>query len=144
MFRPLRHALDQVVTTGYLTLIDAKGCAYAFGDLSGTPVVARIANAHTERRLFFNPALALGEAYMDGSLVMERGTIYDFLELLLANLDYGMSSTIMTSTAASTSSSSIATASIPVPISSRRACRWRRPKPPRSATSPPSSIFATA
>jgi cyclopropane-fatty-acyl-phospholipid synthase len=50
--------------------------------------VARIANARTERRLFFNPALALGEAYMDGSLVMERGTIYDFLELLLANLDY--------------------------------------------------------
>ena len=88
MFRPLRHALDQVVTTGYLRLIDAKGCAFAFGDLSGAPVVARIADARTERRLFFNPALALGEAYMDGSLVMERGTIYDFLELLLSNLDY--------------------------------------------------------
>ena len=88
MFRPLRHALDQVVTTGYLRLIDAKGCAFAFGDLSGAPVVARIAGARTERRLFFNPALALGEAYMDGSLVMERGTIYDFLDLLLSNLDY--------------------------------------------------------
>jgi cyclopropane-fatty-acyl-phospholipid synthase len=88
MFRPLRHALDQVVTTGYLRLIDAKGCAFAFGDLSGAPVVARIADARTERRLFVNPALALGEAYMDGSLVMERGTIYDFLELLLSNLDY--------------------------------------------------------
>ena len=88
MFRPLRHALDQVVTTGHLRLIDAKSRAFAFGDLSGAPVVARIADARTERRLFFNPALALGEAYMDGSLVMERGTIYDFLELLLANLDY--------------------------------------------------------
>ena len=88
MFRPLRHALDQVVTTGYLRLIDAKGCAFAFGDLSGAPVVARIADARTERRLFFNPALALGEAYMDGSLVMERGTICDFLDLLLSNLDY--------------------------------------------------------
>ena len=42
--------------------------------------MARIADARTERRLFFNPALALGEAYMDGSLVMERGTIYDFLD----------------------------------------------------------------
>ena len=88
MFRPLRHVLDQIVTTGYLRLIDAKGRAYAFGDLSGAPVVARIADARTERRLFLNPTLALGEAYMDGSLVMERGTIYDFLELLLANLDY--------------------------------------------------------
>jgi cyclopropane-fatty-acyl-phospholipid synthase len=71
-----------------LRLIDARGCDCAFGDLRGTPVVARIADARTERRLFFNPALALGEAYMDGSLVMERGTIYDFLELLLSNLDY--------------------------------------------------------
>jgi cyclopropane-fatty-acyl-phospholipid synthase len=88
MFRPLRHVLDQVVTTGYLRLIDATGRAYAFGDLSGTPVVARLANASTERKLFFNPALALGEAYMDGSLVMERGTIYDFLEVICGHLDY--------------------------------------------------------
>jgi cyclopropane-fatty-acyl-phospholipid synthase len=88
MFRPLRHALDQVVKAGYLRLIDAKGRDCAFGDLRGNPVVARIADARTERRLFFNPALALGEAYMNGSLVMERGTIYDFLELLLSNLDY--------------------------------------------------------
>jgi cyclopropane-fatty-acyl-phospholipid synthase len=88
MFRPLRHALDQVITTGYLRLIDAKGRAFAFGDLSGAPVVARIAGTRTERRLFFNPALALGEAFMDGSLVMDRGTIYDFLDLLLSNLDY--------------------------------------------------------
>jgi cyclopropane-fatty-acyl-phospholipid synthase len=88
MFRPLRHVLDQIVTTGYLRLIDAKGRAYAFGDHSGTPVVARITDVGTERGLFLNPTLALGEAYMNGSLVMERGTIYDFLELILANLDY--------------------------------------------------------
>jgi cyclopropane-fatty-acyl-phospholipid synthase len=88
MFRPLRHVLDQIVTTGHLRLIDAKGRAHAFGDLSGTPVVARLADTRTERRLFFNPTLALGEAYMDGRLVMERGTIYDFLELICVNLDY--------------------------------------------------------
>ena len=88
MFRPLRHALDRIVTTGYLRLTDAQGCAHAFGDQSGTPVVARIMDRRTERLLFVNPTLALGEAYMDGRLVMERGTIYDFLELVLANLDY--------------------------------------------------------
>jgi cyclopropane-fatty-acyl-phospholipid synthase len=88
MFRPLRHALDQIVTTGNLRLIDAKGRAHTFGDLSGAPVVARIADAQTERRLFLNPNLALGEAYMDGRLVMEDGTIYDFLEVILSNLDY--------------------------------------------------------
>ena len=88
MFRPLRHALDRIVTTGYLRLTDAQGCAHAFGDQSGTPVVARIMDRRTERLLFVNPTLALGEAYMDGRLVMERGTIYDFLELVLGNLDY--------------------------------------------------------
>ncbi len=88
MFRPLRHTLDQVVTSGQLRLIDAKGRALAFGDSSSAPVVARVADARTERRLFFNPALALGEAYMDGNLVMERGTIYDLLELILADLEY--------------------------------------------------------
>jgi cyclopropane-fatty-acyl-phospholipid synthase len=88
MFRPLRHALDRIVTTGYLRLLDGGGCAHAFGDRSDAPIVARIADRRTERLLFFNPTLALGEAYMDGRLVMEQGTIYDFLELILANLNY--------------------------------------------------------
>jgi cyclopropane-fatty-acyl-phospholipid synthase len=47
--------------------------------LSGAPGRGPYRRCPHERRLFFNPALALGEAYMDGSLVMERGTIYDFL-----------------------------------------------------------------
>jgi cyclopropane-fatty-acyl-phospholipid synthase len=88
MFRPLRHALDRIVTTGYLRLIDAQGRAHAFGDRSGLPIVAHIMDRRTERLLVVNPTLELGEAYMDGRLVMERGTIYDFLELILANLDY--------------------------------------------------------
>ena len=88
MFRPLQHSLDRIVTTGYLRLVDAQGRAHAFGDRIGAPVVARIMDRKTERLLFVNPTLALGEAYMDERLVMERGTIYDFLELVLANLDY--------------------------------------------------------
>ncbi len=89
MFRPLRQVLDQTITTGYLRLVDADGLAHGFGDRDDPAVVARITDRRTERRLFFNPALALGEAYMDGRLVFEQGTVYDFLELLLSNLDYG-------------------------------------------------------
>src|SRR5215470_17729784 len=88
MIRPLRHALDRIVASGCLRLIDADCCAHDFGDGTGSPVVARIADRATERLFILNPALAIGEAYMDGRLVMERGTIYDFLELLLSNLDY--------------------------------------------------------
>ncbi|MGH6736995.1 MAG: class I SAM-dependent methyltransferase [Methyloceanibacter sp.] len=89
MFRPLRYILERTVTTGLLRLVDAGGRAYAFGDHSGTPVVARINDRRTEWRLALNPVLAVGEAYMDGRLVIEQGTIYDFLELLLANVARG-------------------------------------------------------
>jgi cyclopropane-fatty-acyl-phospholipid synthase len=88
MFRPLRHTLDRIIASGSLRLIDADGCAHDFGDGSGPPIVARITDRATERLFILNPALAIGEAYMDGRLVIERGTIYDFLELVFANLDY--------------------------------------------------------
>src|SRR3546814_1676067 len=32
------------------------------------------------------PKLAVGEAFMDGRLVLERGSIYDFLETVVRNL----------------------------------------------------------
>jgi cyclopropane-fatty-acyl-phospholipid synthase len=86
MFRPLRYVLDRIVATGHLNLIDAHGRNHGFGDHSGPPVIARIADKRTELRLALNPALALGEAYMDGRLILEQGTIYDFLEVILKNL----------------------------------------------------------
>src|SRR5215470_14117344 len=86
MFRPLRYILDRLITTGDLNLIDADDRNYGFGDHSGPPVVARIADKWTEIRLALNPMLAIGEAYMDGRLIIERGTIYDLLEIILKNL----------------------------------------------------------
>jgi len=86
MFRPLRYILDRLITTGDLNLIDADDRNYGFGDHSGPPVVARIAEKWTEIRLALNPMLAIGEAYMDGRLIIEQGTIYDLLEIILKNL----------------------------------------------------------
>jgi cyclopropane-fatty-acyl-phospholipid synthase len=86
MFRPLRYLLEQIVTAGHLRLVDADGRVYVFGDHGGNPLVATIADKRTEWQLALNPALAIGEAYMDGRLVFEQGTIYDFLELLLSNV----------------------------------------------------------
>jgi cyclopropane-fatty-acyl-phospholipid synthase len=37
------------------------------------------------RRMLWNPRLAIGEGYMDGVLTIERGTLYDFLDLLAIN-----------------------------------------------------------
>jgi cyclopropane-fatty-acyl-phospholipid synthase len=85
MFHPLRYVLDRIVTSGHLNLIDAEGRSHGFGDHSGSPVIARIVDRATERRLVLNPTLAIGEAYMDGRLIIEQGTVYDFLDLLADN-----------------------------------------------------------
>jgi len=86
MLSPLRYILDRLITTGDLNLIDADDRNYGFGDHSGPPVVARIADKWTEIKLALNPTLAIGEAYMDGRLIIEQGTIYDLLEIILKNL----------------------------------------------------------
>lgn len=61
--------------------------AQSFG--SGAPAVAiRVADRRLLWRLFLKPELAVGEAYMDGSLEVENGDIYDLLDLCLANLGW--------------------------------------------------------
>ena len=56
------------------------------GDQTDKPVVLCFRNARIERALLFDPQLALAEGYMDGSIGIEAGTIYDLLGLLAKNL----------------------------------------------------------
>lgn len=58
------------------------------GDGTGTPVRIAITDKAAMWRLLFDPDLAVGEAYMDGTLVVEDGDIYDFLALLLSNIGW--------------------------------------------------------
>ena len=82
----LEHFLRQLVRTGTLTVIDAKGRPFVFGD-GGTPnVTVRLKTRVLHWKLFFNPELHAGEAYMDGTLAVESGSIYDFLDLMGRNL----------------------------------------------------------
>jgi cyclopropane-fatty-acyl-phospholipid synthase len=84
----LRGLLRCIIWKGTLAVVSPDGRTYDFG--SGTPLVTiSIADPRTARRLFLNPDLALGEAYMDGALVVEDGTIYDLLDLCFANLGQG-------------------------------------------------------
>lgn len=85
MFSLLDVLLRRIVRHGDLTFIDAAGRPHRYGDGSGAPVVARVADAWLEKQLVIDPQLALGEAYMDGRLTLEQGRIYDLLELILSN-----------------------------------------------------------
>jgi cyclopropane-fatty-acyl-phospholipid synthase len=82
----LSSLLQRLVRTGNLTVIDATGIPHHFGRHDGTPVTIRLHDRRLHRRLFFNPELYLGEAYMDGTLTLEQGTLYDFLHVSTADM----------------------------------------------------------
>ena len=77
--------LARVVRTGQLELVDAAGTASRFGDGSGAPLRIRLADATAGDEIAADPALNLGEAYMDGRLVVETGDIFELLSLLRRN-----------------------------------------------------------
>ncbi len=78
----LRAALAHV-GRGDLTVISARGVAYRFGDGTGPRVVVRFVSALAQLAVLFDPELRLGEAYMDGSFVVEAGSIADFVGLVM-------------------------------------------------------------
>jgi len=68
----------RIIHEGTLTLVDPAGRRESFG--RGEPrATVRLTDRRTELHLLVNPKMAIGEAYMDGRLIVEEGTLYDFL-----------------------------------------------------------------
>ncbi len=63
-------------------MIDARGERHRLCEREGPTVVFRITDRSTERKLLRCSSLAWGEAYMDGGLVVEEGSLAEFLEIL--------------------------------------------------------------
>jgi cyclopropane-fatty-acyl-phospholipid synthase len=83
------HLLDRLIVAGSLTYIDPKGRVHRFGGEpidQLKPVTIRLTDPALDLRLCLQPLLAVGEAYMDGKLIIEAGTLYDFLALASVNL----------------------------------------------------------
>jgi cyclopropane-fatty-acyl-phospholipid synthase len=75
--------LRRFIRNGSLTVTTAAGRTYIFGDGSGPAVAVRFTTAKAQREVLFNPQLRLGEAYMDGTFVVDRGSIADALAILI-------------------------------------------------------------
>jgi cyclopropane-fatty-acyl-phospholipid synthase len=86
MFKPLAFILRRIVVRGNLTFITSDGSRHTFGNGEGRPVVARFTDRRLERQLALDAQLVVGEAYMQGRLVMVEGTIYDLLATVLQNM----------------------------------------------------------
>ncbi|MBI3706843.1 MAG: class I SAM-dependent methyltransferase [Proteobacteria bacterium] len=82
----LLHLFSKVFRTGRLTVIDPAGSSHVFGELPGPAVTIRIHDRAAGWRIFADARLYIGEAYMDGSLTIVDGDIYDFLDLCAINL----------------------------------------------------------
>jgi len=78
--------IGKLVRTGHLEVETADGATHMFGDGSGPRLGVRLADRAAERQLVLNPALHLGELYMDGRLTVTKGSLYDLLELGARNL----------------------------------------------------------
>jgi cyclopropane-fatty-acyl-phospholipid synthase len=83
MDRLLRYFLQQFIRRGAMTFITASGAKFCCGDGTGEPVSVRFLTADAERRVLLNPELALGEVYMEGTFIVEQGSIADALAILM-------------------------------------------------------------
>jgi cyclopropane-fatty-acyl-phospholipid synthase len=82
----LNAFLKQLIREGRLKVTNYDGRSYLYGD-PDAPLDAAIAlrDPDTARKIAIYPALKIGEAYTDGTLTIEQGTLLDFLRLLLLN-----------------------------------------------------------
>ena len=83
MDRLLRFFMGQFIRRGAMTFTTATGATFTCGDGTGEPVAVRFLTAAAERRVLLDPELALGEVYMDGAFVVERGSLADVLAIVL-------------------------------------------------------------
>jgi len=81
----LQSFLRKVIREGSLTVRLPGGLVYELGDGTGTPVTVAITSKRWMARIAANPSVAVGEAYMDGGLVIERGGIWEFVDLIGRN-----------------------------------------------------------
>jgi cyclopropane-fatty-acyl-phospholipid synthase len=90
MDRLLEWLLKRLVSRGNLRLTTANGAVLTLGDGTGNRVEARFTSHAAQLRVLLDPELRLGEAYMDGTLRIEQGTIADLLALAMSQSSDGM------------------------------------------------------
>lgn len=74
-----------LVKSGQLRLIDARGKSHYFGSPAAQPITLRLHDAALPYKLLLNAPLAFGEAYMDGRITIEQGTLPDLIDLYVKN-----------------------------------------------------------
>jgi cyclopropane-fatty-acyl-phospholipid synthase len=83
MDRLLQFLLKTFVRRGTFRVTTSRGTVLSFGDGTGQPVSVRFASRAAEWGILLDPELKFGEAYMNGTFVVEQGSIADVLAIML-------------------------------------------------------------
>jgi len=75
--------LDKLLKQGSLTLLIPGRAPQTFGPGGGQHLTVRLSDRRTALQIARNPRLGVGEAYMDGRLVVEDGSILDLMRLVV-------------------------------------------------------------
>ncbi len=79
----MARALSRIVTHGSLDVTTSDGRLLSFGDASGERVHVRFADLAAQWALLIDADMRLGELYMDRRFLVEHGSLYDFLAMML-------------------------------------------------------------
>ena len=77
--------VDKLLKTGSITLIRPGHEPVTYGRQGGKHLTVRFADRKVAFDIVKNPRLGVGEAYMNGRLVIEDGTILDLLEMIVGS-----------------------------------------------------------
>jgi cyclopropane-fatty-acyl-phospholipid synthase len=74
--------IDKLLTKGSITLLAPGKAPRTYGRGGGSHLTVRFTDRKVPFGILKSPSLGLGEAYMDGRLIIEDGTILDLLEMV--------------------------------------------------------------
>ena len=79
----LQFLLKTFIWRGNFRVTTSRGKVLPFGDGTGQPVSVRFVTSGAEWGILLDPELKFGEAYMNGTFVVEEGSIADVLAICL-------------------------------------------------------------
>jgi len=83
-----RYLLGKMIRDGALVYEDPRGRSYTFGDGSEPSVRIKVHRRSLEWLVALDPALKIGEAFMEGHFTVEQGTLEDLVVLIARNHRY--------------------------------------------------------
>ena len=86
----LARFLNKLFKKDGFFLIDANSKKYIIGSPENkNPIILKVLDKKLHYKLLFRPDLYFGEAYSEGNIIIENGTLSDFLDLALMNIGRG-------------------------------------------------------